>query len=496
MDDDKKINSKKKSYSKKSNVSNDTKTVRSNDRKSSVKSSTKKRVVKKEETSYKKDARFLDNNQTEKENITSIGLEENNNDNILHDDVSNDNHSNNSKTKKTVFTTSEVIIIMLITIMFGLLIGGFVVFNKYEKNNSKECLQCSKGELSEFVKVYNDIINNYYDEVDKKTLIDSAISGMVKELNDPYSVYLDSNANADFNQDLNGYFTGIGVEIFQPEGDYPTVLSVFDNSPAKDSGIMPGDKIVKVRGKDVTGMIMDAIVSLIKDGEVGDVFDIAVNRDGKEISLETTLAKVDMPSVYVSYIEKDNKKIAVVTITKFALNTYSQFKEVYNQIKENNAYGMIIDVRGNSGGYLASAYNIASMFVDKDVVVYEEDTKGEIEKILSQSNKEIDIPVVMLVNEGSASASEVLTISLKENIGAKVVGSKTFGKGSIQIMRDLSNGSSVKYTIQKWLSPNGNSVDGVGITPDVVVSLSQDYFENPSVDKDNQLQAAISELLK
>ena len=157
---------------------------------------------------------------------------------------------------------------------------------------------------------------------------------------------------------------------------------------------------------------------------------------------------------------------------------------------------MIIDVRGNIGGYLASAYSIASMFVDKDVVVYEEDTKGNIEKILSKSDKEIDMPVVMLVNEVSASASEVLTISLKENIGAKVVGTKTYGKGTVQRLQNLSDGSSIKYTIQKWLSPNGNSIDKVGITPDVEVKLDDKYFENPTSDNDNQLQKAIEVLIK
>ena len=457
-----------------------------------------RRTVKKNNLNDKKSV--FDENILKNSNVVDNRNDKSLNDNFAdsgdfkRENVLNDECCNSKKTSiKSSFSTSEVIIVMFITIMFGLLIGGFIVFNKYGKND-KEC--SLDGDLSEFASVYNDIINNYYDEVDNKTLINSAIQGMVNELDDPNSYYLDKKSNSEFEEELEGSFVGVGVEIFQSEGDYPTIASVFEDSPASDAGIKPGDKVLKARGVDFTGMVLDSVVSTIKNGKIGEKFKMTVDREGKEIELDITLGKVDFPSVYVTYVDKGESKIAVVNITKFALNTYSQFKKAYSEIKDNNATGMIIDVRGNIGGYLASAYSIASMFVDKDVVVYEEDTKGNIEKILSKSDKEIDMPVVMLVNEVSASASEVLTISLKENIGAKVVGTKTYGKGTVQRLQNLSDGSSIKYTIQKWLSPNGNSIDKVGITPDVEVKLDDKYFENPTSDNDNQLQKAIEVLIK
>ena len=415
------------------------------------------------------------------------------NDSVKEDKLNKESDFSKKSGIKGSFTTFEVIIVMLITVMFGLLIGGFIVFNKYG-NNGKECTL--NDDLSEFNKVYNDIIDNYYGEVDKKTLVNAAIEGMVNELDDPNSYYLDKKSNTECQENLEGTFVCIGVELYQSAGDYPVISSVFEDSPAEKAGIMPGDKILKARGVDFTGMVLDSVVSTIKNGKVGEKFNITVDREGKEMEIDITLGNVALPSVYVTYISKGDSKVAVVRITTFALNTYSQFKKAYNEIKDSGAVGMVIDVRGNVGGYLSSAYSIASMFVDRDVVVYEEDTKGSVEKVLSKSDKEIDMPVVMLVNEISASASEVLTISLKENVGAKVVGATTYGKGTVQRLQNLSDGSSIKYTIQKWLSPNGNSIDKVGIVPDFEVKLDDKYFENPTDDNDNQLQKAIEVLIK
>lgn len=526
MDENSEVKNKKTT---KSASKSTTRSTKSSDKKS-VKNTEKKAVKKdsvkqKKEPVKKKSVKKLDNDNVEKQIFKPVEHEvdkeeelsktaifekidvsdlivkeekEKDIDPIINNFSSNSNISNNNENesvskKKSSFSTSEVIVIMFITVLFGLLIGGFIVYHKYDKSTTVS----EDDELSEVIKVYNDIVDNYYhDSVSKSELIDAAIEGMVGTLDDPYSVYINKKANDTFDEQLAGYFIGIGVEVYKLEDDYPTINSVIDDTPAKEAGLEVNDKIIKVRGNDVTGMNLDSVVALIKDGKEGEEFTIVVKRGEEEKEIKIKLGKVDLQSVYVAYLDNEDKKIALVSIVRFSLNTYSQFRKAYDEIKNSNVDGMIIDLRSNAGGYLSAAYNIASMFVDKDVIVYKEDTKGNIQDIKSVSDKIIDMPVSIIVNSQSASASEVLSISLKENIGAPIVGNRTYGKGTIQRLHDLSSGASIKITIQKWLSPKGNSVDGVGITPDYEVDLPNEFYEVPTITNDHQLVKAIEVLFK
>jgi len=397
--------------------------------------------------------------------------------------------------KKVGFNYAEVIVIMIITLILGGVIGSFITYlSKDTVKEDKQICSTIPKEMNEFLDTYENIMNNYYEKVDSNGLLEAGINGMLQYLDDDYSVYMDQETTEDFDEQVEGKYTGIGVEIQLTENGV-VVNRVFDKSPAKEAGILKGDLFLKVNGVEVTKSNPSEIATMIKKDEDGKV-DVVVKRGEEEKSFNISLKEVDIESVETEVFEQNGKRIGYIKLSVFASNTYQQFERKLLELEGKKIDSLIIDVRDNSGGYLSSVTDIASLFLSKSKIVYQLDTKGIVEQIYANSNTKREYDIVVLTNKASASASEILAGALQESYGAKVIGTNTFGKGTVQAAYKLKSGATVKYTIQKWLTPKGNWVNEKGITPDIEVELSEDYYKTFDKKDDNQLQKAIEELSK
>lgn len=398
--------------------------------------------------------------------------------------------------RKSGFNFLEVIIIMFIMLVAGFFVGTFVSWATRAKTNN--IINSDKKEIpsefNEFINTYNNIVNDYYQEIDNKKLIEAGISGMLEYLDDDYSVYMDMNESDNFNAQVEGEYKGIGVEIVQNTIDNSVMIySIFENTPASRSDLKVGDIIVKVNDVNTIGMTTAEIAKIIKSSE-SDSCTITVLRDNAEKNINIMLDNVVLSSVNSKIFNEIDKKIGYISLDIFASNTATQFEKELIKLEGNNIDSLIIDVRDNTGGYLNVVTDIVSLFLDKTKVIYQLDTKGVIEQIYSKTNTSRKYPIVVLMNGYSASASEILAGALKESYGATLVGTHSFGKGTVQKAYQLESGATVKYTIQKWLTPNGNWINETGINPDIEVELNKDYYTNPVLENDNQLSAAIDKL--
>ncbi len=397
--------------------------------------------------------------------------------------------------KKVGFNYAEVIVIMIITLILGGVIGSFITYLSRDtiKEDKKICSSIP-SEMNEFLDTYENIMNNYYEKVDSNKLLDAGINGMLEYLGDDYSVYMNQEETEDFDEQVEGKYTGIGVEIQATENGV-VVNRVFDKSPAKEAGIQKGDIFIKVNGEDVLKLTPVKISEMIKKDE-DQLVDVVIKRGEEEKTFNLSLKQVDIESVETDIFEVNGKKVGYIKLSIFANNTYQQFERKLLELEGKKIDSLIIDVRDNSGGYLSSVTDIASLFLSKSKVVYQLDTKGIVEQIYANSNTKREYDIVVLANKASASASEILAGALQESYGAKVIGTNTFGKGTVQAAYKLKSGATVKYTIQKWLTPNGNWVNEKGITPDIEVKLDDEYYKTFDKKDDNQLQKAIEELSK
>ena len=387
--------------------------------------------------------------------------------------------------KKEGFSYPEMVIIMIIAILFGFLIGNVVSFTKKETTSSSV-----PSELKEFVDTYNDIVNNYYDKVNKEELIDAGIKGMINYLDDPYATYFDGTSSTNFNQTLEGNYEGIGIEVTL-DNNKVKITKVFADTPAKKAGIKVGDYITKVNGESVEGKSLSDVVSLIKNAKNKEV-EITITRDNQEKTMKVTRTTVDMPYTSSKVYEENGKKIGYLKIEMFANNITKQVKKELESLKKKNIDKLVIDVRDNPGGYLTQVTEILSLFMTKKDVIYQLQTKNNKEKVYSTSSKATySYPVVVLINENSASASEILASAFKETYNAEIVGVNSYGKGTVQKTGDLNNGDTIKYTVQKWLTPKGNWINEKGVTPTKEVKLELKENELLTEDNDNQLKAAI-----
>lgn len=380
---------------------------------------------------------------------------------------------------KIKYTTWETIIFMIIVFGLGLIVGGIII---YSRNNNSS--------LNEFMTTYDEIIDNYYQKIDEKELLEAGISGMVKYLGDPYSTYMNKDDAENFSEGVDGTYQGIGAEIKYNEKNLPSIGEVFKNSPAEKVGLKENDIILKVNDTEVKDKTLSEIADIVK-GEKGTKVNITVKRNNEEKAFTIERAVVDNISVVSELINSNNKKIGYIYISIFASNTAKQFKEKLENLEKEKIDSLIIDVRGNTGGYLTTVTDIISMFTKKNDVIYELKTKEKREKILDKTVEYRDYPVVIIADGQSASASEVLAGAFSEIYNAKIVGEKTYGKGKVQKVFTLSSGALFKYTYQEWLTPKGNYIDGIGITPDVEVK-----YEYISDGKDSQKNKAIEILSK
>lgn len=387
------------------------------------------------------------------------------------------------------FSIFEVIIVTFISIIFGIIVGYILTYTSTPIKAIK-----SDPNLEEIISAYNTLKNNYYDDVNEVSLADNAIKGMVSSLNDSYSSFMDNKTAESFNESVDGFFVGIGVTIMYSDG-YNQIIKVDDSGPGDKAGLKVNDIILSVDGNSVKGVYGEELTSLIK-GKSGSKVKIMIKRGNVTKTVTVKRGIIEIENVTSHLLEENGKKIGYINVAVFASNTFKQFRKNLSRMEKKNAEALIIDLRDNPGGHLSQTRDILSMFFDKKTVLYELQNKNKVSKIYSSSNDTRNYPIVILVNGNSASASEVMASCFNDNYkNATIVGTKTYGKGTVQQTVKLSSGTSFKYTTEKWLTSKGKTVDGVGINPDINIELDQRYYSNPTYENDLQVQKAV-EILK
>ena len=412
----------------------------------------------------------------------------NDEDNVKEEVIDDENNVREVIIERRVgFNFSEVIIIMLIAIMFGFLLGNIVNFVVFDKSSDNQ-------ELEELVTTYDNIINNYYEDVDKEELIDAGIKGMINYLDDPYATYFSGDASTSFNEDLEGKYEGIGVEVMQKD-NVITIATVFSDSPASKAGIKVGDVITKVNDTSVDGKNLSEVVELISGDESKNKVSLTVMRNEEELTFSLKQGEIEVPVVESEIYEDNGKKIGYIKIEMFSLNSYKQFNSALKKLEKKNIEGLVIDVRDNPGGYLTQVQDILCLFMDKKTVLYQLQTKSETTKIYgTKKSIDRDYPVSVIINDESASASEILASAFKENYNSSIVGINSYGKGTVQSASDLNNGDTIKYTVQKWLTPKGNFIGDTGVVPTDRVETVLKDGETLSYENDTMLQTAIKKV--
>ena len=389
--------------------------------------------------------------------------------------------TNNANSIKVLFLLIGVIIGVLIT---------YLIMNT-TKNPVSIIKKTSNSKFESLYETYDAIKEKYYKDVDDDTLINGAIDGMMKSLEDKHSMFFDLEEKKSFETELSGTYYGIGAEIKQVSDDEVMINKVFDDSPAEKAGLKSGDIFVSIDGESSKGKTSSEIAKNLRS-EKKDASIIVVKRDNEELTIEVQKDNVTLLSVSSEMLDNN---IGYIAVGLFGEHTYTQFTKALNSLEEENMKSLIIDLRGNGGGYLSIVTQMISEFVDQNTVIYQMKTREGIERYGAINNRTKNYKVVILIDGESASASEIMSSALQEQYGAILVGVTSYGKGTVQETLDLSNGTLIKYTIQEWLTSKGNSINDVGIKPDIEVELDDNYLENPSRENDNQLQKAI-EILK
>jgi carboxyl-terminal processing protease len=373
----------------------------------------------------------------------------------------------------------------------------FICGLNYGKSQVNCYCQPEEVDMSLFWQTWNAIEEKYVDKnnLDIQKIIYGAIGGMVDSLGDPYTTFFTPEDSKNFKDDVKGSFEGVEMEVGIRNGQLQ-VVAPLEDTPAQRAGLRAGDKILEVEGTSTAGMSTDEAVSLIK-GEKGTSVTLLISRDDWSESKEITIVRdlIKVPSLALEIKEIDGEKIAYLSIYQFSENTAYNFNSYAYEIMDSGANKIILDLRDNPGGYLEVAQAVAGWFLEKGNLVVTEDFSDDEEdmKYLSEGPASFsDYPVVVLINGGSASASEILAGALRDDRNILLVGEKSFGKGSVQELLDLDGGSSVKITIAKWLTPSGISISDVGLEPDIEITITDEDIEQG---KDLQLEKAI-EIIK
>lgn len=389
--------------------------------------------------------------------------------------------------KKTKFELWEVIAITLFSSLVMSFCTGYLV---YRSSCGKVTSVNGDEYLAELYKAYDEIKSNYYSSVDLGSLVDAGIKGMFSYLGDPYTTYLDKDQTDNLTDSLKGTQHGIGVLINLSDEEKKIIISkVYDNTPAKEAGLVSGDEIVKVNDKLVSeSENLKDITALIKSS---DEVRLVIQRDG--VDKEYTLKTADFynPSVEENIIEGANgDKIGYLQISKFNETAYEQFNQKLNKIEATGINSLIIDLRGNTGGFLSAATKISELFLKKGEVIYSLNEQSGTKVTYDETEESRNYKVFVLVNESSASASEILAAALQDSYGSLLVGTTTYGKGKVQKTNKMNDGTMYKYTSAKWLTPKGECIDGVGLKPDIEISNGDELL------KDLVLEKAIEEIQK
>lgn len=361
------------------------------------------------------------------------------------------------------------------------------VYGRLASGSSAETESVANEKTTEKLGVLENTIKQYFwQEVDESTLEEGVYKGLLESLDDPYSVYYTHDELVQLQQQTEGIYYGIGAYISQDnEMGYVRVSKIIKNTPAEASGLQQDDYIYKVDGEDMQGKDSSYVVSKIK-GEAGTKVTITVVREGATdpIDIEVERQKIESPTVEYQMLDND---MAYIQITEFDLVTTEQFEEAYKQAQADGMKGLILDLRSNPGGNLSTVCDIARMILPKGLIVYTEDKYGKREEYTCDGANQIKVPLVVLTNGYSASASEILAGAVKDYGIGTLVGTTTYGKGIVQKVINLSDGSAVKLTVSNYFTPNGNNIHKIGIDPDVEVEFDAEQYKNGV---DNQLEKA------
>lgn len=351
------------------------------------------------------------------------------------------------------------------------------------------------GDYKEFkplFEAYDSIMSEYYDDIDSKELVDGALTGLLESLGDKHSMYFNKENKEEFDAELSGSYYGIGAQIQLTSDNNVKIVKIFNDSPAQKAGLQVGDIFLSIDGVSTEGMNVTEVATKLKSSEVKTA-KIKILRDNKELDFKVKKENVTMFSVSSEMLDD---KIGYISVSIFGQKTYDQFKDALEKLEKDNMNSLIIDLRGNTGGYLYTVTNMLELFIDKGNVLYKMQTNLGVQEYKSNSKSNRNYNIVLLVDEQSASASEIMASAMKEKYSATLVGKKTYGKGTVQTTKDLSNGSMIKYTIEKWLTPSDKNIDGEGITPDYDIDMNKEYTNNPIKENDSQLIKAIEILRK
>lgn len=407
--------------------------------------------------------------------------------------------------EKYKFILKYTTVYIVVVLMLGSFLGGLAIGGREGRKEAKKEVfggaVLDKEKLPEYLskdvdfnlfwEVWSLVQKNYvHQPVADTKLFYGALSGLVSALDDPYSVFFDPETAEKFQQELEGTFSGIGAELGIKEKQL-TIIAPLPDTPAARAGLKAGDKIFAIDGKETTEMALDYAVSLIR-GPEGTLVTLTIWREGFERpqDFKITRGKIEIASVKWEM----RGDIAYIEINHFNEDTSGRFNQAVNELITKNPKGLILDLRNNPGGFLSTAVEIAGEWIEKNVVVIEQRDDGEKNEEKSDGLARLQgLKTVVLVNEGSASASEIVAGALQDYEKATLVGKKTFGKGSVQNLEPLSDGSAVKITVAEWLTPKGRHIDKEGIMPDVEVDLTEDDY---SANRDPQLDKAIEILNK
>ena len=373
-----------------------------------------------------------------------------------------------SKKRALIYSVILVIVTVICTTMVQLTFGNKVIISKglYE----------TYSKYDKLLGLENIIEEDFYQEVSEDDLIDGALKGLFEGLDDPYSQYYTADEFESLKEQTSGSFVGIGVYIgVSSENNKITIISPIEGSPAEQVGIKSGDIVIKVDGESIESKTVDEVIKQIK-GKENTKVNLTVEREGKELSFDITRQTIVTKSVSN---EVKNNDIGYLRITSFDEHTYDEFKENLSELESKGIKGLVIDLRDNPGGLLDVCVDIADDLIGKGTIVYTKDNSGNEEYYKSDAN-ELNMPIAVLINGGSASASEILTAALVDNGKAIAIGETSFGKGLVQSVKGLKDGTGYKLTTAQYFTPNGDYINGKGITPKI-----------QEKDKNKQLEAAL-----
>jgi carboxyl-terminal processing protease len=391
-------------------------------------------------------------------------------------------------TARRVLTTAIIVVIIGLAFLAGFGIGrGILSLQDGQIAINRETPKNVDFDL--FWEVWDLVEEKYSGKSEYRNMVYGAIEGMIGALDDPYSVFMDPDASKEFMANLDGSFGGIGAEVAIRK-DQLTVVSPLKGSPAKEAGLRAGDVIVAIDDKDTSEMSLSEAVSLMR-GEPGTKLTLIVTRSSQRdpLKIAITRAKIEIESI--SYEVKPGN-IAYLEVARFGDDTTDKFKEAVDQIADKGIKKVIVDLRDNPGGYLDSAVELTDFFLEEGIIVKEKFGDGSTKVFeASKGAKLKNFQIVILINKGSASGSEIVAGALQDLKKAYLIGETSFGKGTVQDLEEFSDGSSLRLTVAHWLTPNGSDINEKGITPDKIVKLTDQNIEN---NRDTQLQAALKYL--